>query len=129
MEPLFKEYQSTARNVQRGAWFFDFVEYILKEYVERKDLSVVQVIKNSYNDNIYRYHNWFIRRLANLAINLAVSRECFDRSMCEDQCIVQGREYKVDELYQDLEEMTAYVTIVTQHIWDFFKRHGLENLP
>lgn len=39
-EPLFKDYQSTARNVQRGPWFFDFVVYILNQYVGEKHLSL-----------------------------------------------------------------------------------------
>ena len=129
MESLFKDYQSTARTMQRGAWFFDFVEYILKEFCEHKELSLSQVIRNSYNDNLCKYHNWFIRQGANWAVGLANSREVFNKEITQLQCEVLGRKYSQDEFYNDLKEMKPYITIVTKHIWDWFKRNELQNLP
>ena len=79
MEPLFKDYQSTARTMQRGAWFFDFVEYITMEYCEQREYTLTQVIRNSYNDNLSKYHNWFVRHAANWAMGLANSRKEFNR--------------------------------------------------
>ena len=77
-------YESTARTVARGAWFFDFIEFIIREYVYKRDKSMVQICKDSYNDNLSKYHNWFLRHAANLAINLANSREAFNELLCAE---------------------------------------------
>lgn len=56
-----KDYESTARTVQRGAWFFDFVEYILTDFCKNRDQPMVAICHDSYDDNLSKYHNWFLR--------------------------------------------------------------------
>ena len=59
-EDVFAEYQATARTTLRFAWFTDFTGFMCKQYAHETDMTMAQVSKNAYNDNLGNHHNWFV---------------------------------------------------------------------
>ena len=43
MENLFSNYQSTALNTLRWAWFSDFTAFLCKDYTDNKHLTMTQI--------------------------------------------------------------------------------------
>lgn len=129
MMPHLEIYESTARTVLRGAWFFDFVENILNDFVEKRDQSMVSICHESYADNLSNYHNWFMRQAGKLAINLVNSREAFVSNISAEQSKLHQKLVLDEEIYKDFKEMLPYISKITQYIWSYYAKEQMDNLP
>ena len=124
-----KSYISVGWVVVRGAWFMDFLEATLYCLSFKKDMQCSDVAVYSYDTALARHHPWFLQKGAKLGMRLACSRPTFIKNLCDEQTKVTGRPYTAAMAEQDFEELYAYVKHMSQHLWNFFKGLGLEEIP
>lgn len=84
MKDDFKEYQSTARTFLRGAWFFDYLGYLMKRFVEDRNANLSDLAKESYTETLAFRHPWIIRTPARWAMGLINNRQEFVESVCKE---------------------------------------------
>ena len=88
MREDLQNYQSTARTFLRGAWFFDYIGYLIKRFVDDREIPLGDLAKESYSATLAPKHPWIIRTPARWAMGLIASREEFIDSLCKEQTVV-----------------------------------------
>lgn len=77
-------YQSTARTFLRGAWFFDYIGYLMRRFVDDRQINLGDLAKETYSATLAHRHPWIIRTPARWAMGLIASREEFVESLCKE---------------------------------------------
>lgn len=120
-------YWSTCQTIVVAEWFWEFLDFLYEHYTTT-DVSMAQMGKDCYAKVLAHKHNWFMRTTVNLAINLINSREAFEENMLKEQTIVLGREYTLQELKEDMREMSGYIKKTYKYIHKFNRDRKVENL-
>jgi hypothetical protein len=80
----FENYQSTSRTFLRGAWFFDYLGYLMRKFVDDRNITLSDLAKESYTETLAFRHSWIIRTPARWAMGLIATREEFVNSLCKE---------------------------------------------
>ena len=106
---IFKKYESTARTLVRGAWFFDYIGPLFEWYVNDRNVDLSTVAREVYTQNLAFRHPWIIRTPARWAMGLINKRDQFNKLFCDEATLVLNRPYDIEELYQDIKQMAMYI--------------------
>lgn len=60
-KPWMRKYISTTLYYERGAWMFDFMAYMFRAMVEKRDWSNYDVGVMAYSETLAKNHNWLLR--------------------------------------------------------------------
>lgn len=129
-KPWMSTYNSTARNVFRGCWFFDFLHEIFKGFNEQRTVKLSKVATDAYNKALGPHHPWVLRKVAGVAMNAINYREVFIKNYCTQQAEVEKVEtYSEEQMYEDFAFLSEQAGILAGHLWKFCREHGLDKLP
>jgi hypothetical protein len=82
VKPWMSTYNSTARNLFRGCWFFDFLHETFKGLTADRTTKLSKVATVAYNKALGPHHPWVLRKVAGLAMNAINYREVFVKNYC-----------------------------------------------
>lgn len=83
-KPWMSTYNSTARNLFRGCWFFDFLHEIFKGLTDDKTMKLSKVAGAAYSKALGPHHPWVLRKVAGVAMNAISYREVFVKGYCDE---------------------------------------------
>jgi len=129
-KPWMAAYNSTARNLYRGCWFFDFLTEIFRGFNEDKTVKLAKVATEAYNKALAPHHPWVLKKVAGVAMNAINYREVFIKNYCTQQAKLEGLEtYPEEQMYEDTLFLSQQAEILSGHLWKFSKENGLDKLP
>ena len=73
-ERWMKSYCSSGWVINRGAWFFDFLEDTFNCLYYKREMECAEVAVHAYDTALARHHPWFLQKGAKLGMKLATSR-------------------------------------------------------
>lgn len=79
--PWLYSYNSTARNLYRGCWFFDFLHEIFKGVTEDRKSKLSKLATDAYYKALGPHHPWVLRKVAGVAMNAINYREVFFKNL------------------------------------------------
>ena len=129
-QPWMSTYNSTARNLYRGCWFFDFLHVIFKEFNEDKKSKLCKVAGSAYSKALGPHHPWVLRKIAGAAMHAINYREVFIKNYCVQQAALEKMDvYPEEQMYEDTLFLSEQAGILSGHLWTFCKDNGLDKLP
>lgn len=100
MRKTFDKYQSTSRTLLRGAWFFDYTNWLFKTYPANPEMSMAELARTGYDEcGLAARHPWYVSTPARWAMGLINSRKEFNELYLKEEAKQYTRTYQIEEMY------------------------------
>eukprot|EP00344_Euplotes_crassus_P007010 CAMPEP_0197015250 /NCGR_PEP_ID=MMETSP1380-20130617/73476_1 /TAXON_ID=5936 /ORGANISM="Euplotes crassus, Strain CT5" /LENGTH=186 /DNA_ID=CAMNT_0042441019 /DNA_START=130 /DNA_END=690 /DNA_ORIENTATION=- len=120
----FYKHIGSCRSIERLLRFILLLQRIIENLHANKEESLSSAVRKAYDQELSRYHSFFLRNTVKGIFYLLPKRETFLKSITDDftQC-------KEDEIEGHMKTMIDTSEVVTSYLIDFMKEQDHFELP